>query len=50
MGRTGLPCIQGMIGMIDLIKNAGVNWTVVRFAATQVDDDTYINRAAAISN
>ena len=25
IGRTGLPCIQGMIGMIDLIKNAGVN-------------------------
>jgi hypothetical protein len=70
--------------MSDLIKNAGVDWTIVRFiaprdtpktgklrvgfygtdrirfavsradiaafTAKQVDDDTYINRAPAISN
>lgn len=85
MGRTGLPrAYRELIGMTDPIKNAGVNWTVVRFTApkntpktgklrvgfygtdrigfavsradiaaftaTQVDDDTYINRAPAISN
>ena len=85
MGRTGLPrAYKELIGMTDLIKNAGVNWTIVRFTAPkdtpksgklrvgfygtdrigfavsradiaaftakQVDDDTYLNRAPAISN
>jgi putative NADH-flavin reductase len=85
MGRTGLPrAYQELIGMTELIKNAGVDWTIVRFTApkdtpktgklrvgffgidrlgfavnradiaaftaAQVDDDTYLNRAPAISN
>src|SRR5215218_7638558 len=34
MGRTGLPrAYQELIGMTDLIRNAGVNWTIVRFTA-----------------
>jgi nucleoside-diphosphate-sugar epimerase len=34
MGRTGLPrAYQELIGTTDLIKNAGVNWTIVRFTA-----------------
>jgi putative NADH-flavin reductase len=84
MGRTGLPrAYQELIGMTDLIKNAGVDWTIVRFTAptnkprtgqlrvgfygttrigfavsradiaaftaAQVDDDSYLNRAPAIS-
>jgi hypothetical protein len=70
--------------MTDLIRNAGVNWTIIRFTASrdkpksgklrvgfygtdrlafavsradiaaftaaQVDDDSYLNRAPAISN
>jgi nucleoside-diphosphate-sugar epimerase len=85
MGRTGLPrAYHELIGMTDLIKNAGVDWTIVRFTApkdtpktgklrvgffgidrigfavsradiaaftaAQVDDDSYLNRAPAISN
>jgi alkanesulfonate monooxygenase SsuD/methylene tetrahydromethanopterin reductase-like flavin-dependent oxidoreductase (luciferase family)/putative NADH-flavin reductase len=85
MGRTGLPrAYQELIGMTELIMNAGVDWTIVRFTApkdtpktgklrvgffgidrivfavsradiaaftaAQVDDDSYINRAPAISN
>jgi nucleoside-diphosphate-sugar epimerase len=85
MGRTGLPrAYQELIGITDLIRNAGVNWTIVRFTApnnkpnngklrvgfygtdrigfavsradiaaftaAQVDDDSYLNRAPAISN
>ncbi|MGH3101627.1 MAG: NAD(P)-dependent oxidoreductase, partial [Thermoleophilia bacterium] len=85
MGRTGLPrAYQELIGMTDLIRNAGLNWTIIRFtapkdkpksgklrvgfygtnrigfavsradiaafSAAQVDDDTYLNRAPAISN
>jgi hypothetical protein len=34
MGRTGLPrAYQELIGMTELIKNAGVDWTIVRFTA-----------------
>jgi nucleoside-diphosphate-sugar epimerase len=34
MGRTGLPrAYQELIGITDLIRNAGVNWTIVRFTA-----------------
>ena len=34
MGRTGLPrAYHELIGMTDLIRNAGVNWTIVRFTA-----------------
>jgi nucleoside-diphosphate-sugar epimerase len=34
MGRTGLPrAYNELIGITDLIKNAGVNWTIVRFTA-----------------
>jgi uncharacterized protein YbjT (DUF2867 family) len=85
MGRTGLPrAYHELIGMTDLIRNAGVNWTIIRFTApkdkpksgklrvgfygtdrlgfavsradiaaftaAQVDDDSYLNRAPAISN
>jgi NAD(P)H-binding len=85
MGRTGLPrAYDELIGMTDLITNAGVDWTIVRFTAPnnkpktgklrvgfygtdrigfpvtradiaaftaqQVDDNTYLNRAPAISN
>jgi putative NADH-flavin reductase len=85
MGRTGLPrAYQELIGTTDLIQNAGVDWTIIRFTAPkntpktgklrvgfygtdrigfaiscadiaaftaeQVDGDTYINRAPAISN
>ena len=85
MGRTGLPrAYNELIGMTDLIKAAGVDWTIVRFTApnnkpktgklrvgfygtdrigfpvsradiaaftaAQIDDDTYLNRAPAISN
>jgi uncharacterized protein YbjT (DUF2867 family) len=85
MGRTGLPgAYNELIGITDLIKNAGVNWTIVRFTAPNnkpktgslrvgfygadrigfpvsradiaaftakhVEDDTYFNRAPAISN
>ena len=85
MGRTGLPrAYNELIGMTDMIKNAGVDWTIVRFTApnnrpktgklrvgffgidrlgfavsradiaaftaAQIDDDTYLNRARAISN
>jgi hypothetical protein len=85
MGRTGLPrAYQELIGTTDLIQNAGVDWTIVRFTApkntpktgklrvgfygtdrigfavsradiaaftaAQVEDDAYLNRAAAISN
>ena len=85
MGRTGLPrAYQELIGTTDLIQNAGLDWTIVRFTAPkntpktgklrvgfygtdrigfaisradiaaftaeQVDGDTYINRAPAISN
>jgi uncharacterized protein YbjT (DUF2867 family) len=84
MGRTGLPrAYNELIGMTDLIKNAGVDWTIVRFTAPnnrpktgklrvgfygtdrigfpvsradiaaftaqQVDEDTYLDRAPAIS-
>jgi uncharacterized protein YbjT (DUF2867 family) len=32
MGRTGLPrAYQELIGTTDLIQNAGVDWTIVRF-------------------
>lgn len=85
MGRNGLPrAYEELLGMTELIKNAGVQWTIVRFTApkntprtgklragfygtdkigfavgradiaaftaAQVDDDTYANRAPAISN
>ena len=84
LGRTGLPrAYNELIGMTELIKKAGVNWTIVRFTtpkdtpktgscgsgygtdrigfavsradiaaftARQVDDNTYLNRAPAISN
>ena len=85
MGRTGLPrAYNELIGMTDLIKNAGVGWTIVRFTApnnkprtgklrvgfygtdrigfavtradiaaytaAQVNDDTYLRAAPAISN
>jgi nucleoside-diphosphate-sugar epimerase len=85
MGRTRLPrAYNELIGMTDLITNAGVDWTIVRFTAPnnkpktgklrvgfygtdrigfpvtradiaaftaqQVDDNTYLNRAPAISN
>jgi hypothetical protein len=34
MGRTGLPrAYQELIGTTDLIQNAGVDWTLVRFTA-----------------
>jgi hypothetical protein len=34
MGRAGLPrAYHELIGMTDLIKNAGVDWTIVRFSA-----------------
>ena len=34
MGRTGLPrAYQELIGMTELIMNAGVDWTIVRFTA-----------------
>jgi hypothetical protein len=34
MGRTGLPrAYQELSGITDLIRNAGVNWTIVRFTA-----------------
>ena len=34
MGRTGLPrAYQELIGMTELIKNAGMDWTIVRFTA-----------------
>ena len=34
MGRTGLPrAYQELIGMTDLITDAGVGWTIVRFTA-----------------
>jgi nucleoside-diphosphate-sugar epimerase len=34
MGRTGLPgAYHELIGMTDLIRNAGVNWTIIRFTA-----------------
>jgi hypothetical protein len=34
MGRTSLPsAYQELIGMTDLIQNAGVDWTIVRFTA-----------------
>jgi uncharacterized protein YbjT (DUF2867 family) len=84
MGRTGLPrAYNELIGMTDMIKNAGVDWTIVRFTAPnnrpktgklrvgfygtdrigfpvsradiaaftaqQVDEDTYLDRAPAIS-
>jgi uncharacterized protein YbjT (DUF2867 family) len=84
MGRTGLPrAYNELIGMTDLIKSAGVDWTIVRFTAPnngpktgklrvgfygtdrigfpvsradiaaftaqQVDEDTYLDRAPAIS-
>jgi uncharacterized protein YbjT (DUF2867 family) len=84
MGRTGLPrAYNELIGMTDLIKNAGVDWTILRFTAPnnrpktgklrvgfygtdrigfpvsradiaaftaqQVDEDTYLDRAPAIS-
>jgi nucleoside-diphosphate-sugar epimerase len=84
LGRTGLPrAYNELTGMTDLIKNAEVDWTIVRFTAptnkpktgklrvgfygtnrigfavsradiaaftaAQVDDDTYLNRAPAIS-
>jgi uncharacterized protein YbjT (DUF2867 family) len=85
MGSRGLPrAYQELIGMTDLIKAAGVDWTIVRFTApnnmpktgklrvgfygrdrigfpvtrgdiaaftaAQVDDDSYLDRAPAISN
>ena len=34
MGRTGLPrAYNELIGMTDVIRNAGVDWTIVRFTA-----------------
>jgi nucleoside-diphosphate-sugar epimerase len=34
LGRTGLPrAYQELIGMTDVIRNAGVDWTIVRFTA-----------------
>jgi hypothetical protein len=34
MGRTSLPrAYQELIGTTDLIQNAGVDWTIVRFTA-----------------
>jgi putative NADH-flavin reductase len=85
MGRTMLPrAYKELVGISDLVMNAGVNWTIVRFTApkdtpkqgklrvgfygtdrlrfavsradiaaftaAQVDDDTYVNAAPAISN
>jgi len=85
VGRTGLPrAYQELIGTTDLIKNGGVDWTIVRFTApnnkpkngklrigfygtdrigfavsradiaaftaAQVDDDSHLDRAPAISN
>ena len=85
MGRTALlRAYKELIGMTELVKNAEVDWTIVRFTtpkdipktgklrvgfygtdcirfavsradiaaftARQVDDDTYLNRAPAISD
>jgi nucleoside-diphosphate-sugar epimerase len=85
MGRTFLRrAYDELLGMTELVRNSGVDWTIVRFTApkdgdkvgriragfygtdrigfpitradiaaftaTQVDSDTYIRRAPAISN
>ena len=85
IGRTMLPrAYQELLGMTELITNAGVDWTIIRFTApkdtpktgtlrvgfygkdkigfavsradiaaftaAQVDDDTYVNAAPAVSN
>lgn len=61
MGRFFLKrAYKELLGMTDLIKRSGLNWTIVgftvsradvaAFTASQVDDDAYIGRAPAISN
>lgn len=61
MGRSFLKrAYKELLGMTDLIKRSGLNWTIVgftvsradvaAFTASQVDDDAYIGRAPAISH